>query len=462
VAAALVATTLCACADMPWRADRTAPTSYAQIYRGESPDVTVPLPVFDSAHVYALVELIDLAQRNNPETRQAWQRARAEAARLGGAEAVYLPSLTLVATGGELSLPFPSPEGAFSVTGPTVEPQLELAWTLLDLTQFARVSEARARVTAANFAFSRKHQEVLFAVARAYYELDASTAQLEASRATLRSAVVDEEAAQARLQAGLATQPEFLLAREERTRAEFDVESAAGAVRDAEGALAESVGVAPDPPLRVAFGARVEPSRLATSIEAVMQATLAERPDLKAQRAEVLARKADERGARGRFAPRLSLDVAGGYQLWRYESSGATFTLSAPILDAHLSFAVGLFQGFADVEAVHEAESERAASEAALAAGSLRALRQTWTAYFDVKTAERKVEFADALLAASDEAYASSLETYRHGLGSLLDLLTAERDLAAARGIAIASHAELLTSAAALTLAIGAIPPGAH
>ncbi len=375
---------------------------------------------------------------------------------------MYLPSLTLVATGGERSLPFPGPDGSFSATGPFVEPQLQLAWTLLDLSRFARVSEARARVTEANFAFSRKHQEVLFVVARSYYELDASTAQLEAARATLRSAVVVEEAAQARLQAGLATQPELLLAREERTRAEFDVESAGGAVRSAEGALAESVGVAPDPPLRVAFGARLEPARLATSIEAVMQATLAERPDLKAQRAEVLARKADERGARGRFAPRLWLEAAGGYQLWRYETAGSTFTVAAPTLDAHLSFAWNLFQGFADVEGVHEAESERAASEATLAAGSLRALRETWTAYFDVKTAERKVEFADALLAASGEAYASSLETYGRGLGSLIDLLTAERDLAGARGIAIASHAELLTSAAALTLAIGAIPPGAH
>lgn len=36
------------------------------------------------------------------------------------------------------------------------------------------------------------------------------------------------------------------------------------------------------------------------------------------------------------------------------------------------------------------------------------------------KMAPRLVEFADALLAASDEAYASSLETYRRGLGSLV------------------------------------------
>ena len=67
-----------------------------------------------------------------------------------------------------------------------------------------------------------------------------------------------------------------------------------------------------------------------------------------------------------------------------------------------------------------------------------------------------------ALLASSEEAYAATLDTYRHGLGTLIDLLTAERDLASARSIAIASKADLLTAAAALTLAIGAIPLGAR
>src|SRR6185503_12952351 len=37
----------------------------------------------DPQHIYALAELIDLAQRNNPETRVAWERAREAAALVG-------------------------------------------------------------------------------------------------------------------------------------------------------------------------------------------------------------------------------------------------------------------------------------------------------------------------------------------------------------------------------------------
>ena len=455
-----VATVACQ-QQVPWRAEEAAPASPSQIFAGESPElVAFPSTTPDVTHEYGLVELIDLAQQNNPETRQAWQRARAAAARLGSAEAVYLPALTLVVAGGAERTPFPGPSGAFAVTGPYVQPALDLAWTLLDLSRFAQVSETRARVTEANFTFSRKHQEVLFAVARAYFALDASRAELEAARSTLRSATVVEEAAQARLGVGLATQPEVLLAREARTRAAFDVEAATGSVHAAQGALAESVGVRPDPPLHVAAWTAPAPARLASSVEEVMQATLAQRPDLKAQRAAVLANAADERSARGRFAPRLSFGGEVGYQYWPFQASpGGSFTLASPTFDVHLRLDWNLFQGFSDVERVREAQAERAANEEALAAGSLHALREAWTAYFDVKTAERKVEFGDALLAASEEAYAATLETYRRGLGTLIDLLTAERDLASARGIAIASKAELLTAAAALSLAIGGIPP---
>jgi outer membrane protein len=465
----LVLTGSLGCAEMPWRAERTAPPSSSQIVVDDAAgvrgvvDVVAPEspPALDRAHEYALIELIDLAQRSNPETREAWERARAAAARLGGAEAVYLPSLTLVAEGGVQRVSYPSPAGTFAAGGPFVSPELDLAWTLLDVSRFALVSEARARVAQANFTFTRKHQEVLFAVARAYYELAASHAELDAARATLESATTVEEATQARLDVGLATQPELLLAREQRTRASFDVEAAVGAVRAAEGALAESVGVAPDPPLRVAlWAAPPAPDRLASSVEDVMQATLAARPDLKALHADVLARRADEKSAIGRFTPRLSLDAQAAYVWWWYEATpGGSFTLAAPTLDAHLRVDWDLFRGFQDVERVHEAQAERRASEDALTAGSLRALREAWTAYFDVKTAERKVEFGDSLLIASQEAFAATLETYRHGLGTLVELLTAQRDLAEARGTAIASHTELLTAVAALTLAIGAVPP---
>jgi outer membrane protein TolC len=73
-----------------------------------------------------------------------------------------------------------------------------------------------------------------------------------------------------------------------------------------------------------------------------------------------------------------------------------------------------------------------------------------------VKTSLGKREFAQALLAAAEEAYAATLESYESaGLATVLDLLAARRDLARAQFTEIQSRADLLRSAAALVFAAG-------
>lgn len=412
----------------------------------------------DENHEYSLPELVDIAQRRNPATRDAWERARAASARLASAEAVYLPMLALSAYGGDKRALYPTPEGQLAVVGPYVEPQLELAWTLLDLPRFAAVTRTRALVDEANFVFSRRHQEVTFAVARAFYALDAAHARLEAAEAALRRATVVEEAVRARQGVGLATMPELLLAREARSRAAFDTEAAVGTVHTSEGALAEAVGVTPISPLHTTpLEAERLPERLTAPVKRVLEATVQHRPDLKALSANVRSRDADVRAARGRYAPKLSFAGHVDYQAWWYDvpATNRSFTIAGHEFDTQLRLDWALFEGFARLNEVRAAEAEREASTAALDAGTLHALREAWTAYFDVQTAHRKVEFAEALLASAEEAYDATLETYRRGLGMLIDLLTAERDLASARSTVIESRADLLTAAAALTFAVG-------
>ena len=452
---------LAGCVELPWRSYGAAPPSPSQM-AANATDETVLVPAWpqaiDASHEYSLVELIDIAQRINPETRGAWQRARAASARLGHAEAVYLPTLALAVEGGARRDAFPSPDGQFTATGPYVEPRLQLAWTLLDLSRFASIDGARARAEQASFAFSRRHQEVTFAVARAFYGLDAARARLGAAEVTLRTATVVEQAVAAQLKVGLATRPDLLLASEQRARAAFDVEGATGAVRTSQGALAEAVGVPPVPPLQISsLEAQRLPQRLEAPVEQVLESTLRHRPDLKALVADVQAREAELRGARGSYAPRLSIRGSADYQGWRNNAvpPDRSFTNSTLEYQLQLRIEWELFEGFARLNDVRAAESDREASAAALTAGALRALRETWTAHSDVQTAQRQVEFASALLASAEEAYAANLERYRRGLGTVIDLLTAERDLASARSTAIDSRAQLLIAAAALTFDIG-------
>lgn len=51
----------------------------------------------DPAKTYTLADLIDLAEEHNPETRLAWQNAKARAASLGIARSALYPTIAAIA-----------------------------------------------------------------------------------------------------------------------------------------------------------------------------------------------------------------------------------------------------------------------------------------------------------------------------------------------------------------------------
>ena len=68
--------------DRPWH------SASEQGLQTEGRSLRPPEFPLDSSTNYSLGELIDLAETHNPETRVAWERARAQAATLGLAERV--------------------------------------------------------------------------------------------------------------------------------------------------------------------------------------------------------------------------------------------------------------------------------------------------------------------------------------------------------------------------------------
>src|SRR5215510_16426865 len=163
--------------------------------------------------------------------------------------------------------------------------------------------------------------------------------------------------------------------------------------------------------MRVAdLSALALPTGLADSVEQIIDRTLSHRPDLASQLAALRAREAEERRAVAEFWPRLSFSGSAGQAVQRYRAGPpfGTFNMNETEYGAFLNFEWKLFDGFERENALRETISQRGAAEAEVAALELRTIREVWKAYADVKTALRKQEFALALLAASEEAYAST------------------------------------------------------
>src|SRR5271155_6013199 len=77
--------------DRPWESGRAENALHA------GPGNEMKL---DPAHIYALSELLDLAEQNNPPTREAWAFAKGRATLLGISRSNLYPTLVAGALGG--------------------------------------------------------------------------------------------------------------------------------------------------------------------------------------------------------------------------------------------------------------------------------------------------------------------------------------------------------------------------
>ena len=93
--------------DRPWAIPESASARAAQLGDHTGADPNKP-PVVGKQ--FGLAELIDLAERTNPQTRAAWETARAAAAAEGLVESQFLPQLSFEALGGYEHTPLPAPK----------------------------------------------------------------------------------------------------------------------------------------------------------------------------------------------------------------------------------------------------------------------------------------------------------------------------------------------------------------
>ena len=340
---------------------------------------------------------------------------------------------------------------------------LSLDYDLIDFgRREAQASAALNQMVAANLLFNRQIQEVVFNVERSFFGLDAARGDVTAAEATLKLATRDRTNVERRQRNGLATQPAVLLARQREAQAEYDLENARLGVSLAQADLAVALGVRADQTPEVEpLHDQPLPKTLGADVDRLIDSALRERPDLTAKVSALRARQADVALARASFYPTLSLASFYGEQGFQYNlSSGPTptFTAMVPEYGAGVALKWDIFTGFSRINSVKAAEARRDAARAELKSAELDVAANVWRAYFSYLTARRKYDYAETLLTASQSSYDSNVKSYGHGLATIIDLLSAERELAAARYTMIRSKAELLTSAAAVRYATGAIP----
>jgi len=439
-----------ASADVPWTPPARAVAAGAPAGPAIPPDA-----VLARLARLTLAEVVDIALANSPATRAAWADARAAAAGYGSARGSRLPTLngTATLTRGNTSSRTTGSTGGVSPWSTTYGPAAGLSWLLLDFGgRGGRVEAAKQAMLAADWTHNAVIQDAILAVETAFYRYGGAQAILEANRVSYAEAQSSVVAAEARHEVGLATIADVLQARTARAQVKLDLQTTEGQVRTTKGALAVSMGYPANVPYDIEIGAPDIPvDGLARTVEELIAQAVAARPDLQAAQARAQVAAARARSARSDLLPSLSVNGATG-RTW---TDGADDPLDRT--SGALVLNIPLFAGFSGRHDLARARAEAdAAAERARGLGQ-QVVYEIFAAHSDFLTATERVKTADELLASATESEAVALGRYREGVGDVLELLSAQRALAAARAQQINARLGWFTSLAQLARDAGVL-----
>jgi outer membrane protein TolC len=404
----------------------------------------VPADLKQRIKQLSLAEVVDLGLRNNPETRVSWANARAAAAAYGSERGAYFPTIDGDVTGTRLKTV--ASQGRTAVTQSVLNPSLSLSYLLFDFGgRSGTVGAARNSLLAANYTHNATLQDIVLQIQTAYFQYVANRALLQAQQITAREARTNLEAAEARRRVGVATIADVLQARTAASQAELAAETTEGDLQTSRGALALAVGLPANLPYDIdSTAGQPAVSVLSDSVDALIARAVEARPDLAAARADYEASRSEISVARASRLPSLQLNGTGGRTYTTtLPNGGNNYTVS-------LGLRIPIFAGFSRIYDQREAVALADAAQARANALGQQVVFQVFSSYHSLRTAARRVATTRDLMASAAQSNEVALARYRAGVGSVLDLLSAQSALADARAQQVLARLEWNTSLAQL------------
>lgn len=406
-----------------------------------------PLP----AGPLSLSAAVDLALCRNPATRSSWAAARAQAAALGSAEGAWLPSLS--ATGSETRTYGTHVDvngNTVSNTQDTRDAALNLSWTLYNFGGIsANIKSARFSLDAAADTINSVSQQTVLSVVQGYYGVVAADAAVVAAKSAEAAYGRSVEIADALQKGGAASLSDVLQAQtayDQAVLARVQYEYAAASAR---GTLSVAIGLPADQALKLS-AQPVPPSvpALAARISDLMAEAKRQRPDLAAAFAQRDAAEANVTVARALGRPTISLQAG-------RNGSNTTGVTNQNYSQVGIYVTVPIFTGFKVAYGVRQAQAALDSSEVNVDKIRLQISSDVWNAYYSLESANQQLTATATLVKTADQNQQVALGRYQAGVGTILDLLTAQTAAANAAQARISAELAWESARGQLALALG-------
>jgi outer membrane protein TolC len=299
-------------------------------------------------------------------------------------------------------------QGTFVLTQPLFQPSFFPTY---------RLGKETAQQSKQRYDFTLR--EVLFGVARAYYDALRSREQVRVARDTLKLTTDELRQAQARFRVGEVTKTDVLRAEVEVARAERALIANRNALQLAFATLARVVGV--HEPLRVAEP--TPPVSRGEPYAQLVEKAYSQRQDLRAQTSAIAASRERKNQVLARYAPQINTQ-------WQYPRLDTpTFSNRDKFWVLTLNFQVPIFDG--GVRELDLLEQQENLTQSELQLERLKKdvgieVKQT---LLEVATLETTLETLKKEVSLAQENYKITSKQYAVGLATSLDVNTAVNTL---------------------------------
>ncbi|HWH53540.1 MAG TPA: TolC family protein, partial [Gemmatimonadaceae bacterium] len=438
---------------VPWAVPAAARTPPPPSEAPRAPAATAALTA-DSASTgaptFSLVDVVDLALRNNPATRESWALAQSAASEFGAARGALFPDINgnvnVSRTSSSAGAGFGGAGGVAPIdttgsgstrsgagggaTRTQLTPAISLSYLVFDFGgRSGTIEAAKQRAIAADLTHNATINDVVLEVESAVFSYLANRALRDAQVTAVAESRADTAAAEARLRVGVGTLQDVLQTRTALAQAVFQLETFEGALRASRGTLAAAMGLQAnarfDIPLVAASDSVAD---VAATVDTLINRAITLRPDVAEVRAEAAALAQEIRIARSAGYPALTLSSTESYArtLQGTSTSGRNSSLV-------FGLQIPVFNGFSREYQVRSAQAQYQAGLARVASTEQQVTVQVYASYAELQTARQRLTAAAELLTAAVQSAQVATGRYREGVGTIVDLLLARSALDQAR-----------------------------
>lgn len=389
--------------------------------------------------VAALADAVAYALEHNPQVAASRAAVRAAEAQVQVVRAGLAPTVSLSA-GGSLGN---------STGSPTTSGQVSAGVTYLIYDgglREAQIRQAEAQAESGRQALAAVITDVALQTVQAYMGVIVADQVILLREQAVTLARTQLAAAEANFRAGRVARADVIRAESVLAAADYDLVNARGQAETSRTSLRTAMGLAGGGPLTVTAPAEPPPQEISEA-DALQRAV--QRPEVR--RAEADVRAAEAGLAMAMIQGGVTVTLDGRYLLI---STGGTGTSASGTWSVGVGITIPLSDGGRRAAQVEAARANLDASRARLESLRFQVRQEALLTRLQVAIAIAKLEAARRSALAAREAFNVAQGRYAAGVGTIVEVTTAQTDLAAAEVALVQAAADRWTTTAGLRRAV--------